>query len=114
MKTDWSSLRPDGTDYRESEFDRMKRQKAEILKRQAGKVESELDELRSSMDQILIGGNHLASALMGMLSVFPSYETDPEVARSAIFDVNKYDAWVCWRTIMLVRDKLSARKEGKL
>ncbi len=60
------------------------------------------------MRRLMTGGNHLASALIGWLGAtekkFPPYKTSHEAARLIIVDLNKYDAWCCWKAIMEFRD----------
>lgn len=71
--------------------------------------DAEIAALRAHLESIMVGGNHLASALIGMLGAgetFPGYLTDPDVARANIKDVDRYDCWVCWSTIMKVRDAI--------
>ncbi len=63
---------------------------------------------KEALCTIFIGGNHLASALIGFYGPdLPEYQTPPEEARQYFSDTNLYDCWVCWRTIMLVRDEVA-------
>lgn len=65
-----------------------------------------------AIDRIMIGGNHLASALIHLLgaseNTFPPYGTPYEKSRDIIGDPIKYDLWVAWNSIMLSRDAEAA------
>lgn len=64
-----------------------------------------------ALEKMLIGGNHLASALMHMLGDdFPEYETDFNEACETLNDPIKYDLWVCWAIMMRERDALNDLK----
>lgn len=69
-------------------------------------LQSQLDAARKREERIMIGGNHLASALIGMFGEPPpDYHLAPGAARIECGTQDIYDAWVCWRTIMLIRDE---------
>jgi hypothetical protein len=64
----------------------------------------------SDYNELLTGGNHLASALIGILGArhdeFPPYTATNEEAEAIIVDANHYDLWVAWKQLMIFRDKL--------
>jgi hypothetical protein len=66
-----------------------------------------------SLEELLTGGNHLASVLVGRLGAgkdgFPSYSQSIEAASLRLSDEN-LDLWICWRAIMRFRDR--ARKQS--
>ena len=69
----------------------------------------------TQLERIMVGGNHLASALIGLTGgPPPSYRLSLEEARPLFKSSDVYDAWVCWRTIMLVRDELAGEWERPL
>lgn len=60
-----------------------------------------------ALERILVGGNHLASALVNMFEDrFPPYGTDFDNARRAFGGTDDYDLWVAWAVMMRVRDSL--------
>ena len=77
-------------------------------------LQAEVERLRGVIDRIGIGGNHLASALIGILGAsdadFPPYTTPIEDIHLRIDDPNYRDLWICWAVMMRERDEL--RKEG--
>ncbi len=84
----------------------------QVLRSLRSTAASRESDLEREMAQIMTGGNHLGSALIGLLGapaldMFPPYSVSLEEARAVIADVDVYDAWVCWKTIMLARDALS-------
>lgn len=67
------------------------------------RAEAALKEL----EEILVGGNHLASALTAYFGdVLPPYGTNFDEARRAFAGPNEYNLWVCWAVMMRVRDSL--------
>jgi hypothetical protein len=72
--------------------------------------------LRESYYRIGVGGNHLASALIGLLgagsNTFPPYWTEFKEASEIISDPIKYDLWVAWAVIMRERDALERWNEN--
>lgn len=80
-------------------------------------VEAERDAARAeaaraaeALEKILVGGNHLASALTGIFGDhLPPYGTDFNEARNAFTNSDDYDLWVCWAVIMRVRDSLGVK-----
>lgn len=65
----------------------------------------------AALEKILIGGNHLGSALTHMLGDdFLEYETDFNQACEILNDPIKYDLWVCWAVMMRVRDSLEVKR----
>ena len=82
-----------------------------ILRSQLAESQARECRMREAWESVLIGGNNLASALIGWLGAggpgFPAYQSDLGVAREAIGDVYRFDAWVCWRSIMLARDAIA-------
>jgi hypothetical protein len=74
-------------------------------------------ELEKDAEEVGIGGNSLASYLIGLLGpkheAFPPYQTPYDQALKTLGPVN-YDAWLCWAVIMRVGDRAAQRqKEGK-
>lgn len=69
-----------------------------------------VERLRESIDRIMTGGNHLASALIGILGAgedtFPLFTTPHEKAREIIKDADHYDLWCCWKVLMEERSVL--------
>lgn len=64
-----------------------------------------------ALEKLLIGGNHLASALIHMLGDdFVEYETDFNEACEILNDPIKYDLWVCWAIMMRERDAMNDPK----
>lgn len=57
----------------------------------------------NAIQQVLIGGNHLASVLINRLgcdeSRFPPYMSSYEQAQAAISDPETLDIWVAWAAI---------------
>lgn len=88
--------------------------RVEPLLDQIASLEAERDQLEAAastredqIGKIMIGGNHLASALIGLLGAgFPSYPTPYQEARKFFTDIDHYDAWICWKIIMEARDTL--------
>lgn len=62
----------------------------------------------SPLELCMVGGNHLASALIGELG--PDFSdryppgSDAEKAYAEIGNQVLYDAWCCWSMIMLARE----------
>lgn len=93
-----------------TDFEHLIGKQADELNAQAAEVER-LDE---SLNQIGIGGNHLALFLVGRLDPLPPYALDLGEAKKIIGEANDvFDAWICWRVIMLERDKHAAREKEK-
>lgn len=75
------------------------------------------DTMRTQIDQIMTGGNHLGSALINKLGIhntqFPPYDTEfdraQDIIRSTVGTkewVLWWDVWACWAMIMRARDAL--------
>ena len=66
--------------------------------------------LATAAERMLVGGNHLASAVIQFTSTSdglgPPYGMSHEEARLLIKDVNHYDCWVAWKAIMEFRDEM--------
>ena len=63
---------------------------------------------REALDRIMIGGNHLASALIGILGPkFPESGSTREQVEAAIKSGDFRDLWVCWDVIMQERETLA-------
>ena len=94
--------------------------RADVSQLQARAIEAERQcaELAAALNQIGIGGNHLASALINKLGAgtdtFPPYNATYEQAQSVIPDPNDRDLWVCWQTLMRVRDDLEQKTSAIL
>ncbi len=71
------------------------------------RVNIENDSLRAALEGVMIGGNHLA------VHGGPGYKVEPDVALEYFGAGPKYDAWVCWSTIMRAGDTLNAFKKLK-
>ncbi len=86
-----------------------------VLDREMQTDKARVRVLEEALGSVMIGGNHLASALIHWLGAgsdtFPPFETDINVAQGIIKDTLYWDAWVCWRTIMHARAALSAPAE---
>lgn len=58
----------------------------------------------NAIQQVLIGGNHLASVLINRLGCdeakFPPYTATYDEAQAAISDPEMLDVWVAWAAIM--------------
>jgi len=73
----------------------------------ARQLERENKRLREALENVMVGGNHLA-ALIGN---HPPYTTSNEEAMKHYLPHHPkmYEAWCCWKTIMEARAEL----EGK-
>lgn len=66
-----------------------------------------LNLLQRVLDRIFLGGNLLASALVGLSPTMPpDYHSDIEEARKKINSNDVFNIWVCWQAIMLARDEI--------
>lgn len=70
----------------------------------------EIQRLRGLFQQIMIGGNHLATHLIGSSSKLPNDFKSYEEARDEE-GMAYADCWVAWRKIMDARDVLDAAKD---
>jgi hypothetical protein len=81
---------------------------SELASKERDALRTRVDTLEKALNSIMIGGNHLASALIHILGAgkdtFPLHTCDPAKARSIIGDPIKYDLWVCWQRILQARD----------
>jgi hypothetical protein len=72
--------------------------------------EVDISEIRTSLIEVLTGGNHLASVLINRLGagpeLLPPYQTDLDSARLIVKDPETLDVWIAWRAIMRMRDRL--------
>lgn len=70
---------------------------------------AEAGNFKKELCQMLTGGNHLASVLIGRLGAnetgFPAYKTHPKLA-SGKLSGEDLDLWYAWRGIMLFRDRM--------
>lgn len=84
--------------------------KADALEAELAAAKAEAARMGEALEKIFIGGNHLASALIGLLgaSALP-YNTEASEALREIGGGNVYDIWVAWSTMMQVRDSLAAK-----
>lgn len=70
----------------------------------------EIDRLRVALELTMVGGNHLASVLVGNLG--PGFalryppDTDHEMALRGICATDNYEIWCCWSAIMRAREAL--------
>lgn len=69
-------------------------------------AQRENEKLRSALDGVMVGGNHLA-LLIG--ADHPPYTAKPDEALAHYGACDAYEAWCCWRSIMRARAIL----EGK-
>lgn len=71
-----------------------------------------VERLREALRKIMVGGNHLASALIHILGAgddsFPPHQTPIEQVRGVITDPVHMDLWTCWAVIMRERYILAA------
>ncbi len=77
--------------------------------------ESEIiQHLQEALDKALIGGNHIASNLIGLLGAgkeFPDFHTSFDEARKILASrpehtvdwMNEYEQWCCWKSCMDAR-----------
>lgn len=63
---------------------------------------SDINHLRSAIEAVMIGGNHLVS-IIGPNEILP-YRYSAESALEYYGAGPKYDAWCCWKSIMMLRD----------
>ena len=67
-----------------------------------------VDGMREALDLCLVGGNHIASVLIGRLgggfAGALSPDASHEFARSRIPDLDTYEIWCCWSAIMRARE----------
>jgi hypothetical protein len=100
-------------DYGDAEADENVRETAARMAERIRELTASESRAVESLRRIFVGGNHLATALVGLLGPnFPTYQTSLETARGAIEDGgDHYDVWVAWRTIMIERDAMLARME---
>lgn len=78
-----------------------------------------LSILCKAFEQVLIGGNHIASNLIGELGAgkenFPAYGTPfstvQEILARRFPDtwIGKYEQWCAWNACMLARDMVEAK-----
>lgn len=91
-----------------------------ILKEAADRIESleaELEKAREALEEIGIGGNHLAHQLV--TRVGPGFseeylpEDDPEIVLRRLGATVEYDMWCAWAAIMRARRRAAlSHKEG--
>ena len=67
-------------------------------------------KLRAAVDLMLVGGNHLASYLIGRLGAGFADDLPPHTphdeARARIRSQDDYEVWCCWSAIMRARNSL--------
>ena len=80
-----------------------------VLAYDAGKLDGfaerdgEIERLRVALETVMVGGNHLAL----LIDVdHPSYTADPLSALEHYGAGFRYEAWLCWRSIMQARQAL--------
>lgn len=66
---------------------------------------------REALERTMIGGNHLATVLIGQLGAgfaerYPP-EMDPQDALRTLCATDTYEIWCCWRAIMLARASIN-------
>ncbi len=92
---------------REKEY-RLMSDHSERVERELATEKQARAEDTARLDRIMVGGNHLASALINMLGAsedkFPPYTAAMDQVEGAISNPDMRDLWICWRTIMQVRD----------
>lgn len=68
---------------------------------------AEVKRLQRAIGDVLIGGNHLA-LLIG--ADHPPYTATPDEALAFYgkIDLDRFEIWCCWRSIMRARDALEA------
>ena len=77
------------------------------------RLRAQRDQLLAALKLVMIGGNHLASVLIGQLggdfaAFFPP-DLDHEIALRVLGATDEYEVWCCWAAIMTAR----AAMEGK-
>lgn len=77
-----------------------------LLQERAGLVER-IERLEKALGRTMVGGNHLANILLGKLGgdfhgKYPATLT-PDEGLQLIGSNDQYDAWSCWREIILTR-----------
>ena len=65
--------------------------------------------LVDAADKVLVGGNHLASLLIGRMGGGEWPEDGASVREK--YGVETYDAWCCWKAIMEFRDAIESRSQ---
>lgn len=70
-----------------------------------------IDVYRTQFNDVMVGGNHLASCLIGSLgggfaAKFPPSMNSTD-ALHAIVSISTYDVWCCWKSIMNARDEIT-------
>jgi hypothetical protein len=73
-----------------------------------------VERLEEALDLTMVGGNHLATVLIGKLGAgfaeeFPP-DLDQELALRMLCATDTYDVWCCWSAIMRARSVLSTRE----
>jgi len=72
--------------------------------------------LRSALESVMVGGNHLANMLIGQIGAgfaesFPP-DMDHETALRQLCATDAYAVWCCWRAMMNARAALSQQEKG--
>lgn len=74
------------------------------------KAADEIERLRKAVDRMQIGGNHVASVLIGRLGAGFSkkwpHGTSHSVVLEALGAGDDYEMWCCWNASMSARDSL--------
>lgn len=70
-----------------------------------------IDVYKAQIDNVMIGGNHLASCLIGSLGggfadKFPPSMNSIDVLE-AMGSIPSYDVWCAWKAIMIARDDIA-------
>lgn len=72
-------------------------------------------DMLSALNDVMVGGNHLASILVGKLggdfaTKYPS-DLDPQDALRLLSATIEYDVWCCWAAIMRARAAIAKATE---
>jgi hypothetical protein len=70
-------------------------------------LRAENDKLRTALEQVMVGGNHLASYLIGHDETMSFHKWAAYEVALEKKGVDVADVWVCWRTIMNARAALA-------
>lgn len=68
--------------------------------------------LQKALETALIGGNHIASNLIGLIGMPDKYSTTEEAMHDlatmpehTVTWMNEYEQWCCWKSMMKARDQ---------
>ena len=85
-----------------AEIERLKREMRHLDDCLQGRA-SEIERLKAACNQMMIGGNHIATYRTNR---WPDYGTEHHLVIEALGAGQEYDMWCCWNAIMCARDTL--------